>query len=95
MEGVNPEIRNRIRVAVAAYAYEVESDSIMSDGEFDALARTIDPEIETGNRDLDHFFWTFFEPHTGSWVREHPEIDGLRRIYLERGREDIRIWRTE
>jgi len=81
MKGVNPETRNRIRVAVAAYAYEFENDPIMSDAEFDKLAESIDTETATGNPDLDHFFWTFFSPITGMWVREHPEIDGLRRIY--------------
>lgn len=81
MKGVNPEIRNRIRVAVAAYAYEIENDPIMSDAEFDELALKIDPDKETGNEELDHFFWTFFEPHTGSWVRQHPEPEGLRHIY--------------
>lgn len=82
MRGVNPEIRNRIRVAVAAYAYEIENDPIMSDADFDKLAASIDPDIETGNSDLDHFFWTFFSPDTGMWVHDHPEIEGLRRIYL-------------
>jgi len=52
----------------------------MSDAAFDELAQRIDLDIETGNPDLDHFFWTFFTPETGMWVREHPEIGGLRRI---------------
>lgn len=79
----NPEIRNRIRVAVAAYAYEIENDSIMSDADFDELSRKIDPEVQTGNRDLDHFFWSEFTPETGMWIHQHPEIEGLRRIYLD------------
>lgn len=83
MVDFNPEIRNRIRVAVAAYAYEFEDDPIMSDADFDSLSRQIDPEAETGNRDLDHFFWSCFEPDTGMWVHDHPEIEGLRRIYLD------------
>lgn len=83
MKGVNPEIRNRIRVSVAAFAYEIENDPIMSDAEFDKLAGQINPDVSTGNDDLDHFFWTFFAPDTGMWVRNHPEIDGLRRIYLD------------
>ena len=32
---INEEIRRRIRLSVAAYAYEVHNDSVMSDGEFD------------------------------------------------------------
>ena len=38
MEGVNQEIRNRIRISVAAYAYEYKDDPIMSDENFDKLA---------------------------------------------------------
>ena len=36
MEGINQEIRNRIRLSVAAYAYEYKDDPIMSDDEFDS-----------------------------------------------------------
>ena len=39
MEGVNQEIRNRIRLSVAAYAYEYKDDPIMSDDDFDKLAK--------------------------------------------------------
>lgn len=81
MNGVNPEIRNRIRVAVAAYAYEVMSDPIMSDDEFDHLAKLIDPRIPTGNERLDEYFRTDFVSFSGVWVRNHPEIEGLERIY--------------
>ena len=35
MEGVNQEIRNRIRLSVAAYAYEYKDDPVMSDASFD------------------------------------------------------------
>lgn len=77
----NREVRRRIRVAVAAYAYEVENDSVMSDGEFDRLAREIDPDMPTGNPELDRFFMVHFEPDTGQWVHKHPGLDGLRRIY--------------
>ena len=40
-----PETRIRIKVAVAAYAYEVMDDPIMSDAEFDRLARAIRPSV--------------------------------------------------
>lgn len=77
----NREIRRRIRIAVAAYAYEIESDPVISDAEFDRIASEIDPDQPTGNALLDKFFMVHFESHTGSWVHQHPEIDKLRHIY--------------
>lgn len=83
MDGVNPEIRNRIRLSVAAYAYEFESDPIMSDAEFDALAGEIEDWEPTGNQVMDEFFRDEFLPDTGLWVHKHPDIEGLRRIYRQ------------
>ena len=76
----NPEIRNRIRVAAAAYAYELENDPILSDAEFDALCLTINPQVETGNPVTDKFFREEFDPNTGSWVHRHPNKEGLSKI---------------
>lgn len=56
MTPIEIERRNRIRLSVAAYAYEYKNESIMSDAEFDALALQIDPSVSTGNRKLDTFF---------------------------------------
>jgi hypothetical protein len=81
MTEVNPEIRNRIRLAVAAYAYEYCHDSIMSDHEFDELSLKIDPEAMTGDTKLDDYFKKHFEPATGMWVRQHPDKQGLRTAY--------------
>ena len=78
---VNTEIRNRIRLAVAAYAYEYCSNSIMTDHEFDALSLKIDTTVNTGKTKLDAFFKEHFEPATGMWVRQHPDKQGLRTIY--------------
>ena len=41
------EIRNRIKLSVAAYAYEYHDDSIMSDAEFDKLALQINKKTKT------------------------------------------------
>ena len=76
----DPEIRNRIRVAVAAYTYEVENDPILSDAEFDALCLTINLEVDTGNAVMDKFFREEFDPNTGSWVHRHPNKEGLAQI---------------
>jgi hypothetical protein len=76
------ERRNRIRIAVWAYAYEIMDDTLVSDAEFDALALKIDPTVSTGNRKLDRFFRAEFSPATGMWVRKHPDQRGLHRTYL-------------
>ena len=71
----------RIRLSVAAYAYEFESTSIMPDGEFDKLSLEVDPKITTGNRKLDAFFRREFHPDTGQWVHKHPEKHKLKHIF--------------
>lgn len=76
------ETRNRIRVAIAAYAYEVMADPIMSDAAYDTLARQIDPRKPTCNLRLDRFFRAHFSPHTGSWIHHHPDLSGIHRLYL-------------
>ena len=78
---VEVERRKRIRAALAAYAYEVKSHSIMTDAEYDALCLSINPEIETGHEVLDFFFEMEFEPDTGLWVHNHPEFDKLEKLY--------------
>lgn len=75
------ETRNRIRLSVAAFAYEFEDSPIMSDAEFDRLARRIMPFIATGSKVEDHFFSHEFTPDSGLWIRRHPNLDGIRRIY--------------
>lgn len=75
------ERRNRILVAVYAYAYEICNESLISDYAFDALALAIRPEMSTGHNQLDEFFRAEFSPETGVWVRKHPNLPGLRRIY--------------
>ena len=66
---------------MAAYAYEVLADPIMSDAEFDELAGKINPKAQTGSAKHDLFFRRHFEAHTGSWVHKHPDTAGLHRLY--------------
>lgn len=83
---INQEIKNRIKVSVAAWAYENADDNIthiMSDAEFDALSLQIHPEVETGHAVLDKFFREEFDPDTGSWVGDHPEQDKLEKLYFK------------
>lgn len=76
------ERRNRIRLSVFAYAYEFESDSLISDGDYDRLSYKIDKKRSTGNKKLDKFFREEFESDTGQWIHKHPELDKLRALYF-------------
>ena len=75
------EIRNRIKLSIAAYAYEFLGESIMTDHEYDQLSLKINPNEKTGNDMMDKFFKTHFQPDTGMWIRVHPEINKLDYLY--------------
>ena len=75
------EIRRRIMLSVAAYAYEIKSETIMSDAEFDKQCSLIDINEKTGNRKLDSFFKKHFDPSTGQWIHKHPELRKIQWIY--------------
>jgi hypothetical protein len=80
----NPQERercNRIRVAVYAYAYEFEDSALVPDSEYDALARSIQPAMPTGNVTLDQFFRDHYSADTGQWIHNHPELDRIERLY--------------
>ncbi len=74
--------RLRIRASFAAYTYEFKAESVMSDAEFDEICKKIDPSITTGNPVMDNFFKTEFNPDTGMWIRDHPQLDRLEAIYF-------------
>ena len=78
---VEIERHRRIKLSVAAYAYEVHSDSIMSDGDYDKLALQIDKSVSTDNEVMDAFFKKEFEPDTGQWIHKHPNLAVIERIY--------------
>lgn len=78
---INQEIRNRIKLSIAAYAYEFLGESIMTDHEYDELSLKINPNEKTGNDMMDEFFKTQFQPDTGMWIRSHPEIKKLEYLY--------------
>ena len=75
------ETRNRIKLSVAAYAYEFKNNPIMSDAEFDELALKIDKSASTTNPQMDEFFATHFQPDTGMWIHQHPELARLDNLY--------------
>jgi hypothetical protein len=76
------QVRLRIQLSIAAYAYEIMDDSVMSDHDFDKMCLEIDASIDTGNKKLDKFFKKEFSPHTGQWVHKHPEKRKLHQLYL-------------
>lgn len=77
---VEHERRNRIRIAVYAYAYEFRDESLVSDSEYDDLARRINPSLFTGNPTLDAFFMLHYTPDSGMWIHKHPDLAGVERI---------------
>lgn len=77
---VERERWRRIRVSIAAYAYEVRNHSIMDDASYDELAYSLNPRMVTGHT-LDQFFARHFDPSTGMWINQHPEIDRIAAIY--------------
>ena len=79
---VEVERKRRIDLAVWAYSYEFEADSLVPDDVFDQTALLVDPSMDTGNEKMDTFFRTEFQPDTGQWVQSHPDIPGLKKIYL-------------
>lgn len=70
-------------MSVAAYAYEIDNNSIMSDAEFDEKCLLIDLEMKTGNRKMDNFFKKHYDASTGQWIHKHPQLPQIRKIYLD------------
>ena len=75
------ETKRRIRVALWAYAYEVHSDSLVDDVTFDKECESIDLSVNTLNKDMDTWYRENFDPCTGQWVHNHPNKEGLERLY--------------
>ena len=75
--------RDRIRIALFAYAYEVENDPLVSDEYYDELAQRVDEnlECETGHNELDFWFHDCFDSITGMWIHQHPELEKVRNLY--------------
>lgn len=78
---VEKERRRRIKVSIAAYAYEIKDTQIMSDAEFDAMCGQVDLKVDTGNKKLDTYFMKQFNPSTGQWIHKHPELNKIAAIY--------------
>lgn len=71
---IEREVRRRMHVAVATYAYEVADAPIMTDRQWDELAQNINARMGTCHPLLDEFFASQFSPMTGLWIHQHPEL---------------------
>lgn len=74
---------SRIKISIAAWAYENNHKPILSDSAYDELSKLVDRErnIATGNHRLDRFFQRHFDPDTGLWIHKHPDQPGLENVY--------------
>lgn len=81
--GTEVEIQTRLRIqlSIYAYAYEYKDNSIIDDYKFDQMCKEVKPDIETGNKKLDNFFKKEFDPSTGMWIRNHPELNKITELY--------------
>lgn len=75
--------RDRIKIAVAAWAYEHNRPPTMSDKEYDSLAALVQAEINiaTGDHRMDRWFQRNFQADTGLWIHTHPNQRALENIY--------------
>lgn len=71
------EQKRRTDLACWAYAYEFLNISMVSDAVYDAVSKEVDLTISTGNEVFDSFFKEHFDPSTGMWIRQHPDLHKL------------------
>lgn len=83
MVEVDEERKRRIRLSIAAYAYEVLHENFMSDSEYDKESSLVDLSKSTGNKILDKFFQENFDPSTGLWIYSHPDLKRIHELTLE------------
>lgn len=78
---VEKEVRRRIKLSIAAYAYEFKDSEIITDAEFDKMCKQVDVNIDTGNKKMDSYFKKIFDPSTGQWIHRHPELNKIAQLY--------------
>ena len=79
---ITEEIERRNNVALWAYAYEIQFDSLVDDHHFDRVCREVQPQLKTGDAALDAFFAEEFDPCTGSWIYKHPHLSQIEKNYV-------------
>lgn len=75
------ERRRRIRLSLWAYAYEFKHRSLVPDHQFDFESYMLDKRVTTNRPDLDFFFVCYFDPCTGIWIHQHPELSKIASLY--------------
>lgn len=75
------ETQLRIRVSLYAFGYEFRDTPIVPDAIYDFLASQINLNNKTKRPDLDFWFICNFNPDTGLWIHDHPELDKLEKLY--------------
>lgn len=83
---ISKEIHRRIQVSVWAYAYEIKNESLVPDHDYDQTCLLINKDMSTSyegrnNTDIDRWFRNNFDPSTGMWIRNHPNLEGIERYY--------------
>lgn len=76
---VEIERRRRIRLCLWAYAYEIAGAPLVDDHRFDTEAYASDPTLSTGR--LDQWWRETFQPFTGQWIHQHPELSRLAALH--------------
>lgn len=71
----------RIMLSMWAYGYEVASKPLVDDATFDHHAFEVNLSIDTGRPDLDEFFREKYDPNTGKWIWDHPELEKVAKRY--------------
>lgn len=82
-EDILEEINNRWQVSFAAYCYEVEANPIMTDAGYDKLALSVRPDFVTGQKKVDKFFKSSFDPYTSMWIYDHPDLVSFGLSYMD------------
>ena len=80
---VNRQTWVRCKITLAAYAYEFDNRSVISDQIFDDLCKEVDLSVETRRPDLDKWYKENFQPDTGMWIHKHPELDRVAGLYQQ------------
>ena len=66
---------------VWAHAYDRHSVSLVSDHEFDAECYKVNLTLHTGKPQWDRWWRKHFVPCTGMWINDHPDREGIERLY--------------
>jgi hypothetical protein len=78
---VELERKRRINLAFWAFAYEIMGKSLVDDATFDRECQLVDLTVDTGRPDLDAWFRKEFNPSTGLWIHDHPELKKVALMY--------------